>query len=114
MICGKVVKILESSYSLCLCYHCYVGLVAKIRNGRKMCLFGDLLLGIFSFLLLQEEPRVVASTGEQSKARSDKQKFGKDHFSKQEKKQVRRKQEEMYGHFFLILDLISKDLSFIC
>lgn len=59
-----------------------------------MCVFGDLLLGIFfSLLLLQEEPRVVASAGEQSKARSDKRKFGRDPLSKQEKRQVRRKEE---------------------
>jgi len=57
----------------------------------KVCVYGDLLMGVFSFLLLQEEPRVVASTGEQSKARSDKQKFEKDPFSKREKRQVKKK-----------------------
>lgn len=57
--------------------------------------------GNFSFLLLQEEPRTVANTGEQNKARADKQKFRNDPFSKQEKRQVRGKSEEIYPGFFV-------------
>lgn len=73
--------------------------------------------GNFSFLPLQEEPRVVANTGEQNKARSDKQKFRKDPFSKQEKRQVRRKPEQTYlGFFFFvclfIVYLMSQDSSY--
>lgn len=68
-------------------------LVVKIRKGKKVCVVRDLLLGIFSFLLLQEEPREVASIGEQSKGRSDKQKFGKNSFSKQERRQVKEKKK---------------------
>lgn len=68
--------------------------------------------GNFSFLLLQEEPRVLARTGEQNKARSDKQKFRKDPFSKQEKRQVRRKPEQTYLRVFLFtVYLMSQDFS---
>lgn len=42
----------------------------------------------------------MASTGIQSKGRSDKQKFGKDPFSKQEKRQVREEQKEIYDYLF--------------
>lgn len=59
-----------------------------------MCIWGFAAGNFFSLLLLQEEQRVVASAGEQSKARSDKRKFGKDPLSKQEKRQVGRKEEE--------------------
>lgn len=52
------------------------------------------------FLLFQEEPRVLASIGVQSKGRSDKQKLGKDPFSEQEKRQVSEKQEEVYDYLF--------------
>lgn len=69
--------------------------------------------GNFSFLLLQEEPRVLARTGEQNKARSDKQKFRKDPFSKQEKRQVRRKPEQTYLRVFLFtVYLMSQDSSY--
>lgn len=59
-----------------------------------MYIWGFAAGNFFSLLLLQEEQRVVASAGEQSKARSDKQKFGKDPLSKQEKREVGRKEEE--------------------
>lgn len=68
--------------------------------------------GNFSFLLLQEEPRVVANTGEQNKARSDKQKFRKDLFPKQEKRQVRRARTNIPGDFLFIVYLISQDSSY--
>lgn len=61
-----------------------------------MYIWGFAAGNFFSFLPPQEEPRVMANTGEQSKARSDKQKFRKDPFSKQEKRQVRRKPEQTY------------------
>lgn len=65
-----------------------------------MCIWG-FAAGNFSFLLLQGQPRVVANTGEQNKARSNKQKFRKDPSSKQEKRQVRRKPEKTYLGFFV-------------
>lgn len=43
---------------------------------------------------------MLASIGVQSKGRSGKQKFGKDPFSKQEKRQVSEKQEEVYDYLF--------------
>lgn len=68
--------------------------------------------GTFSFLLLQEEPGVVANTGGQNKARSDKQKFRKDSFSKQEKRQVRR--NTYLGLFLLTVYLTSQGSSCSC
>lgn len=75
----------------CICGINIRVLVVKIRIGEKVCVVGDLLLEIFSFLFLQEEPREVASIGEQSKGRSDKHKFGKNPFSEQERRQVKKK-----------------------
>lgn len=68
-----------------------------------MYIWGFAAGNFFSLLLLQEEQRVVASAGEQSKARSDKQKFGKDPLSKQEKREVGRKEEETCWVFFVFL-----------
>lgn len=42
----------------------------------------------------------MASTRVQSKGRFDEQKFGKDPFSKQEKRQVKEEQEEIHDYFF--------------